>query len=200
MSKNMKLLIASVIILACSVGFFAGASIFQSPFVKAKTIGAKSNDYHRFERREARRPDRQRNRFSLDSILQVTPEQRIKLDSHRLKNDSLRFSLTNEFKIAEVALQEALGSKPIDEGKVETARKKLLELSEKRLNQRIAGMRFFTETLTPEQYKSFNHFHKRRGARLDTRGMNHGAKREMNGERRPSRHMNSPRNAPMDAE
>lgn len=196
MSKSMKLLMTSVVILACSVGFFAGATIFENPLVKAKTINPKSNDDDQFGRRGERRPDRQRNRAPLDSILQINPEQKVKLDAHRLKADSLRFNLTQEFKSAEIALQEALSTQPIDGAKVEAARKTLLELSEKRLNQRIAGMKFFAETLTPEQYKTFSGLHKNRNARPGGREMNH----RMKGEGRPSRRMNSPRNTPMGME
>ena len=95
MNKSIKLLIASVIILACSVGFFIGATVFQGSFT-LKASDSKSIERDDSNRRwERNRSDRKKNRerrlhSSLDSILQLTPEQKVKLDSHRVVNDSLR--------------------------------------------------------------------------------------------------------------
>ena len=149
MNKSIKLLIASIIILACSVGFFIGATVFQGSFT-LKTTDSKSIERDDSNRRwERNRSDRKKNRerrlhSSLDSILQLTPEQKVKLDSHRVVNDSLRSISFENFKQAETELQDALAAQPIDENAVEQAKKKLLQLNEKRLDQRIKDIRFFS--------------------------------------------------------
>lgn len=176
MNKSIKLLIASVIILACSVGFFIGATVFQGSFT-LKTTDSKSIERDDSNRRwERNRSDRKKNRerrlhSSLDSILQLTPEQKVKLDSHRVVNDSLRSISFENFKQAETELQDALAAQPIDENAVEQAKKKLLQLNEKRLDQRIKDIRFFSATLTPEQHRSFKALHRKKGFRPRNRDL-----------------------------
>jgi len=176
MNKSIKLLIASVIILACSVGFFIGATVFQGSFT-LKTTDSKSIERDDSNRRwERNRSDRKRNKerrlhSSLDSILQLTPEQKVKLDSHRVLNDSLRSLSFEKFKQAETELQEALAAQPIDENAVEQAKKKLLQLNEEQLDQRIKDIRFFSATLTPEQHRSFKALHRKKGFRPRNRDL-----------------------------
>ena len=60
---------------------------------------------------------------------------------------------------------------PIDENAVEQAKKKLLQLNEKRLDQRIKDIRFFSATLTPDQHRSFKSLHRKKGFRPRNRDL-----------------------------
>lgn len=175
MSKSAKLLIASFIILACSVGFFVGASIQNvcKPKPKDSHFIQRDDPHHQWKREdsEKRQPKERRHRPSLETMIQFSPEQKIKLDSHRVYIDSVKRESMQNIKQAEIELQNALATQPINESQVELAKNKLLKLNEVRLNQSIEEMRFFRATLTPEQQNSFQEMHKRKHFRQRNRNL-----------------------------
>jgi len=96
----------------------------------------------------------------MDSVLQVTPEQKAALDKHRAIMDSTFKTLRTQKKDAEKALKEALDSG--DAAKIDEAKKQILAADEALLNQRVDGVSEFNKILTKEQVERFHAFHKER--------------------------------------
>jgi Spy/CpxP family protein refolding chaperone len=94
----------------------------------------------------------------MDSILQVTHEQKAAFESLRLKTDSTFKELRKQKKDAEKALHEALDSN--DEKKIAAAKVEILKAQEALLNHRIKGVKDFNKILTKEQLEKFKSFHK----------------------------------------
>jgi Spy/CpxP family protein refolding chaperone len=94
----------------------------------------------------------------MDSILQVTHEQKAAFESLRLKTDSTFKELRKQKHEAEKALGAALESK--DEANIEAAKAKVLEADKALLEHRINGMAALGKILTAEQLEKFNAFHK----------------------------------------
>lgn len=94
----------------------------------------------------------------MDSILQVTHEQKAAFESLRLKTDSTFKELRKQKMEAEKSLHEALDSN--DEKKIATAKAGILKAQEALLDHRINGVKNFNKILTKEQLEKFKSFHK----------------------------------------
>lgn len=98
------------------------------------------------------------NPEAIDSLLQVTPEQKAALEASRAKGDSIFKELRKNKHEAEKALGAALESK--DAENIETAKAKVLEADKALLEHRINGMAALGKILTAEQFEKFTAFHK----------------------------------------
>ena len=89
----------------------------------------------------------------MDSVLQVTHEQKAALEQQRKLMDSTFKALRKQKKEAEKALREALDAN--DDKKIATAKASILKAQEALLNHRINGVKEFNKILTKEQLEKF---------------------------------------------
>ncbi|WP_405334462.1 Spy/CpxP family protein refolding chaperone [Fibrobacter sp.] len=115
---------------------------------------------------------------AMDSLLQVTPEQKAAIEASRVKGDSIFKVLRQQKHEAERALGEALESK--DAAGIDAAKAKVLEADKALLEHRINGMQALAGILTAEQLEKFNNFHKEQ--------MKHFKERMKNGPKGPGPH------------
>ena len=115
------------------------------------------------------------NFAAIDSLLQVTPEQKAAIEASRVKGDSVFKVLRQQKHEAERALGEALESK--DAAGIDAAKAKVLEADKALLEHRINGMAALGKILTAEQLEKFNNFHKEQ--------MKHFKERMKNGPKGP---------------
>ena len=94
----------------------------------------------------------------IDSLLQVTPEQKAALDESRAKGDSIFKDLRKQKHEAEKALGQALESR--DAASIDDAKAKVLDADKALLEHRINGMQALAKILNSEQLEKFNQFHK----------------------------------------
>ena len=94
----------------------------------------------------------------IDSLLQVTPEQKAAIEASRVKGDSIFKELRKNKHEAEKALGAALESR--NDANIEAAKAKVLEADKALLEHRINGMAALGKILTAEQLEKFNAFHK----------------------------------------
>lgn len=94
----------------------------------------------------------------MDSMMEVTPEQKAALDASRAKGDSIFKELRGNKHAAEKALGQALESG--DQTAIETAKAQVLEADKALLEHRINGVNALAKILTKEQLEKFNQFHK----------------------------------------
>jgi Spy/CpxP family protein refolding chaperone len=94
----------------------------------------------------------------IDSLLQVTPEQKAALDESRAKGDSIFKDLRKQKHEAEKALGQALESR--DAASIDAAKAKVLDADKALLEHRINGMQALAKILNSEQLEKFNQFHK----------------------------------------
>ena len=113
------------------------------------------------------------NFAAIDSLLQVTPEQKAAIEASRVKGDSVFKVLRQQKHEAERALGEALESK--DAAGIDAAKAKVLEADKALLEHRINGMAALGKILTAEQLEKFNNFHKEQMRNFRER-MNNGPK------------------------
>lgn len=156
MNKSAKLFIASIVILACSVGFFLGAFSF-SKSAKAESEMTAANEIaqakvHKKHHKE--KPTFKTESAFMDSILQITSEQKAALDSQRVSMDSSFKAIYKQKKDAEKELRSALVEK--DSAKLAVARAAILKTQESMLDLRIQGVKNWHRILTKEQIEKFN--------------------------------------------
>ena len=94
----------------------------------------------------------------IDSLLQVTPEQKAAIEASRAKGDSIFKDLRKNKHEAEKALGEALES--ADKAKIDAAKAQVLEADKALLEHRINGVAALAGILSKEQMDKFNQFHK----------------------------------------
>lgn len=97
---------------------------------------------------------------AMDSLLQVTPEQKAAIEASRAKGDSIFRELRKQKHEAEKSLGAALESK--DKANIDAAKALVLEADKALLEHRINGMQALAGILTAEQLEKFNAFHKER--------------------------------------
>lgn len=199
MNSSTKILIASFIILACSIGFFAG-SVFMNPAFACKrhcpmmangpencprmagsgqhmmdgqhmppppqgmqpgefkhhkdfkgphNKGPHGHDFHK---------NMEKHIAEMDSVMQVTPEQKEALKTNRAMTDSTFKVLGKQKMEADKAFREALESG--DSEKINAAKANVLTAEEAMLNQRAASFTELAKILTPEQREKFRTFRK----------------------------------------
>ena len=98
------------------------------------------------------------NPEAMDSLLQVTPEQKAAIEASRAKGDSIFKDLRKNKHEAEKALGEALES--ADKAKIDAAKAQVLEADKALLEHRINGVAALANILSKEQLDKFNQFHK----------------------------------------
>ena len=118
------------------------------------------------------------NFAAIDSLLQVTPEQKAAIEASRVKGDSVFKVLRQQKHEAERALGEALESK--DAAGIDAAKARVLDVDKSLLEHRINGMQALAGILTAEQLEKFNNFHKEQ--------MKHFKERMKNGPKGPGPH------------
>ena len=118
------------------------------------------------------------NFAAIDSLLQVTPEQKAAIEASRVKGDSIFKVLRQQKRDAERALGEALESK--DSAGIDAAKARVLDVDKSLLEHRINGMAALGKILTAEQLEKFNNFHKEQ--------MKHFKERMKNGPKGPGPH------------
>lgn len=94
----------------------------------------------------------------IDSMMQVTPEQKAALEASRAKGDSIFKDLRKNKHEAEKALGEALEKN--DPAAIEAAKAQVLDADKALLEHRINGVAALAKILTKEQMDVFNQFHK----------------------------------------
>lgn len=110
-------------------------------------------DFHKGPRFKGRM-----NPAVIDSMLEVTPEQKAALDANRAKGDSIFKELRTQKHEAEKALGEALEKNVAAD--IEAAKAEVLEADKALLEHRIKGVAALTKILTPEQRAKFDQFRK----------------------------------------
>ena len=98
------------------------------------------------------------NPEAIDSLLQVTPEQKAALEASRAKGDSIFKDLRKDKHEAEKALGAALESG--DTIAIGKAKAKVLDADQALLEHRIKGVQGLAKILSKEQLDKFNQFHK----------------------------------------
>lgn len=148
--KNATILWICAVVLSAAAGFFASSAIFghgnrPSPELDAPQF-ERSADF-----RLEKKPHPAKFKEKMDSALGLSKEQIAKLDSNGKARDSLRREMRKKIRIAEKRLHDLLDSTPFNDADIQSVRAELLLLNEKRLDQRIADIKFFKSVLTKEQ-------------------------------------------------
>lgn len=157
--KGSKLFIASLIILALAAGFFLGSFCRQCPPPKPgpapEGFEAKAPHGEKPGKKDFKH---RMDIAAIDSLLQVTPEQKAALEANRIKGDSIFKDLRKQKHDAEKALGAAIESG--DPANIEAAKANVLEADKALLENRITGMQGLAKILSKEQLEKFNQFHK----------------------------------------
>ena len=167
-----KLLLASIILFACSLGFFGGAlyigccktgmSCPKGMMAPPDGHGKHGPDMDRPGKHgpDKKGPHHNKEKFQaeMDSVLQVTPEQKAALDQQRNAMDSSFRELHKQKMEAEKMLKEALENDNLEQ--IKTAKASILAVNEALLDQRIQGASSLSKILTPDQREKFRNFHK----------------------------------------
>lgn len=161
MKGSVKLFIASMVLFAASIGFFAGS------FCKNQTIpDTRTGEMMPPPPRNGEMTPPPPNRHGpkgpapeiLDSVLQVTPEQKAALENNRIKSDSIFKELRKQKFEAEKSLGQALDSE--NENEIENAKKNVMEANKALLEHRINEVSNLNKILSKEQREKFRSFHK----------------------------------------
>lgn len=190
-----KLLVASIAILTCAIGVFIGAVCLQpcckmTPCAKGmqevpmqhggphfdKGAGKDFDKRHDFGKKHFEKMTQE-----LDSLMQVTPDQKEKLDAGRKAQDSTFKAMHEEKMKAETALREAIEAETFDQAAVDAAKANLLAVQDKMLDARIAGAKNLKEILSKEQLAKMKDFHKEKAENFKKhkgfgKGTHHGPK------------------------
>ena len=172
--KGTKLFVASLVVLALALGFFLGTlkggcccgGMDMSCCKKgapcehsAMNAPCEHGNHHMGEHKGPGPRFKGKMDFAeMDSLLQVTPEQKAAIEASRTKGDSLFKDLRKNKHEAEKALGEALESG--DKNAIETAKAKVLDADRALLEHRINGVQTLAGILSKEQFDKFNQFHK----------------------------------------
>lgn len=145
-----KFMVAILIVAAFIAGFYVGNIQGSSQ------VAESNNSQAKVEKPFVKFKDHHEN---LDSILQVTKEQKKSLELGRQKGDSTFKILKGKKQNAEKILAESIEAE--DSLAIENAKILVLELEKEMLNQRVNGMKEFSKILTKDQMKKFNDFIKK---------------------------------------
>jgi Spy/CpxP family protein refolding chaperone len=145
------------LVLAAAVGFFASSALFCREVPPPPPM-----DFPKPEAPEADRPhkDKKADNFKhmVDSALGLSAAQIATLDSNGHACDSIRKEMRAKIHEKEKRLHDLLDADSINEAELQVVRMELLILNEKRLDARIADVRFFKSQLTSEQKKKLREF------------------------------------------
>ena len=162
MKNSVKIFVASLIVLACAVGFFLGTCCSVHCCHKhscdrmgaPEKVAAEPHEGHFKKGHEGKGFQKNWPHPAMfDSLLQVTPEQKTALDKHREETGKAFKELFGQKMSAEKELKEALDSG--DEAKIEAAKVKILDAQKALLDNRIEGVKSINKILTKEQQEKF---------------------------------------------
>ena len=175
-----KLFAASLVVFALTLGFFLGnicgksdcccnkaemacCKKMEGPCPRQGMMpppppGPKGPHGHHGDFHKGPNFNRHMNPEVIDSLLQVTPEQKAALDANRAKGDSIFRELRTQKHDAEKALGEALEKN--DAAAIEAAKAKVLDADRSLLEHRINGVAALGKVLSQEQLEKFNKFRK----------------------------------------
>ena len=169
--KGAKLFTASLAVLALALGFFLGNFCGKSCPCCSKgemtcckkmegpcprqgmTPPPTPGDFDKGPRHKHKM-----NPAVIDSLMQVTPEQKAALDANRAKGDSIFRDLRKQKHDAEKALGEALESD--NAAAIDAAKAKVLEADKALLEHRINGVAALSKIFSKEQREKFNQYRK----------------------------------------
>lgn len=155
MTKSAKLFIASIILLASSAGFFLGAFAFNNNAKKGIDIAVvnESNEAKIQKKHHKDKHTFKAESAYMDSVLQITSEQKAALERQRTSTDSSFKALFKQKKKAEKKLSKALIER--DSVNIAAARADVLKAQEAMLDLRIEGVKNWNKILTKEQIEKF---------------------------------------------
>ena len=183
--KGSKLFVASLVVFALTLGFFLGNICGKCSMCchKAEMACCKKmegpcprngmmpppppgqfhegHEGHKGPHGHFRESPRFKAKFNpalIDSMLEVSPEQKAALDANRAKGDSIFKDLRKQKHDAEKALGEALEKNVASE--IEAAKLQVLDADKALLEHRIKGVAALTKILTPEQRTKFDQYRK----------------------------------------
>ena len=182
MKNSVKIFVASLIVLACAVGFFLGTCCSVLCYHKhscdrmddPEKVAAAPHEGHFKKGHEGKGFQKNWPHPAMfDSLLQVTPEQKTALEKHREETGKAFKELHGQKMTAEKELKDALDSG--DEAQIEAARVKILDAQKALLDNRIQGVKSINKILTKEQQEKFrqvlkDHIEKFKKGRHGTRG------------------------------
>ena len=186
MSMN-KIFTISGLILAASVGFFVSAVVFKGdnrpPYEQGMERFQCDRDsfpngngmgFNKYSQNNRGSMMQGPPKHKMDSLLGLSKDQIAAMEQHMKASDSLRKALTTKIRNAEFRLHDALNAETISEVDLKAIRTELLTLNEQRLDNKIANVRFFVSTLTPEQNKKLREMHSKMMKQMKNapRGMN----------------------------
>lgn len=163
MKNSVKIFVASLIVLACAVGFFLGTCCSVHYCHKhscdrmdaPEKVAAAPHEGHFKKGHEGKGFQKNWPHPAMfDSLLQVTPEQKTALEKHREDMGKTFKELHGQKMSAEKELKEALESG--DEAKIEEAKVKILDAQKALLDNRIEGVKSINKILTKEQQEKFH--------------------------------------------
>ncbi len=161
MNKSVKLFIASMVVFACALGFFAGALCFnqKNSCSKEGVMAPPPPPMHGPGMRHVNSGDAPRvSPEVLDSILQVTAEQKEQIRKQRVETDSIVKVVREQRKNAEKQLRAALDAGDMEQ--INTAKAAVAAAQTAMLDQRVKGYLGLAEILSKEQMEQFRAFHK----------------------------------------
>lgn len=205
-----KLFAASLVVLALTLGFFLGnicgkcsmcccnkAETVQCPRQGMMPPPPPGGPHHPGDFRDGHGPNGPHGDFHkgpkfkgkmdpavIDSMLEVTPEQKAALEANRAKGDSIFKDLRKAKHEAEKALGAALESG--DQNAIESAKAQVLSADKALLEHRINGVNSLGKILSKEQLDKFNQFRKEQMKKFMERkhgpkGPHDGPRPEMDG-------------------
>lgn len=105
--------------------------------------------------------------------LNITPQQREKLDANRAKNEKAVEALHDELRARKSELNDEIGKPTVDKVKVDSITADIKSLMGKLMDYRVADLLSLKEILTPEQFKKMqNRMHEKKAQR-DRQGPRH---------------------------
>lgn len=155
MKTSVKLFIASIVVFACAVGFFAGSLCFgpKGPCSKGMMpppgFEGKGPHGHRGFKVS---PEH------LDSLLQVTAEQKVLIEKQRTAMDSAMKAARQQKQEADKQLRDAMENG--DAEKLKAAKASVLAAQSLQLDLRVQGYTELSNILSKEQMEKFRAFHK----------------------------------------
>jgi len=175
MKGSVKLFIASLIVFACALGFFAGSLCFgpKGPCNKGMMpppppgfeMGMKPGQMpppgfdgkgpQGHEGFQGRRNQKVAPEY-LDSLLQVTAEQKAKIEVQRTAMDSSVKAARQQKKDADKQLREAMEKGDMEQ--IKTAKANILAAQSLLLDLRVQGFVDLSQILTKEQMEKFRAF------------------------------------------
>ncbi len=168
MSSQSKILIASALLFAASVGFFASAVLFNHTpgkmFCPKHAPAEMQKPFqHSMENPHFPKKDMKEQHEKMEKYLGLTEEQKQALKEQKEKKMAARLESKRVRRDVEHHLREVLSADSLDEATLKNVKDSLMALNEKELDAKIADVRFWINTLTPEQNAKMREFREKKG-------------------------------------